>query len=290
MYPESVELKDPQVKKLITTIQESYKVIVSQIEGATNFGVANRKQILAQIDQELENLGVDVNEFLKTELPEYYKQGARDAVLQLQHIGADIAVADGFNKVHLEAIKALVSDSARSFADAMQGVSRSAQGLLSDQVKAEITQKLATGMTQGSALKTVTKDIKRTLQNEGLSALKDKRGATWSLDRYAEMLFRTKAVEARNSGMINRLVQNGYDLAQVSDHNTSCQLCGPWEGEIISVNGENNDYPSLGDAEADGLFHPNCRHAINVISDLSEQTQAYNIDTGDYEEGGGLPA
>ena len=29
---------------------------------------------------------------------------------------------------------------------------------------------------------------------------------------------------------INRVLENGYDLVQVSDHVGECELCRPWEG------------------------------------------------------------
>lgn len=287
-YPEHVEINQANADKLINTIKSSYKQIVSEINGATAFGVANRKAILAQIDAHLEQLGVDVQDFLKTELPQYYKTGANQAVSQLENIGANVSYNKGFNQVHLQAIAALVSDTSRSFGDALQAVKRNATSLLSKQLKAEITQQIATGITQGSAVREATKQIKRVLADEGITALKDRAGKNWQLDTYSEMLFRTKAVEARNTGFVNRMAQNGYDLAQVSLHVGSCPLCAPWQGKVISITGDTPGYPTLGEAEAAGLFHPRCRHAINVISDLSLQTEAYNIQTGQYEAGGGL--
>src|SRR5487761_215261 len=97
-FPQKVGVPDASTQRLISTIQSSYRQIVSEINGATNFGVANRKAILAQINVELTKLGVDVTEFLKSELPAYYKSGANEAVLQLKSIGAGVTVADGFNK------------------------------------------------------------------------------------------------------------------------------------------------------------------------------------------------
>jgi len=56
-------------------------------------------------------------------------------------------------------------------------------------------------------------------------------------------------------------------------------MCEPWQGQILSARGETPGYDTVADAEADGLFHPNCRHAINVlIPSLAAKTQAYNPD------------
>lgn len=279
MYPLQIEINEENVKKLTKTFKTAYAQIVKEINTATDFGVANRKAILSQIEQTLTKLGVNVQDFLQTELSDYYKIGADEAIEQLDNIGAKIGVKQGFNRVHNEAIAALVDDASRAFGESMTGVARSAQLLLGRISRETLTQKIAEGVIGGAARKEVGKVIKSTLQEQGLDALIDKAGRSWSLDRYADMLFRTKVVEARNRGMINRMVENGYDLVQVSSHSGTCPICAPWEGKILSARGQTPGYPTVARAEADGLFHPNCRHAINVlIPSLSKTTKAYDRD------------
>ena len=283
MYPQQVDVDEKAIAKLTKTFEDAYKSIYNEIATATDFGVANRKAILAQIHAQLVNLGVDVQKFIAEEIPAMYKSGADDAVKQLQNIGADVNVATGYNRVHMEAIKMLVDDTSKAFAESMTGVDRSANLLLGKISRQTITQKLAEGIIGGKARAEINKIIKGTLQEQGLSALVDKGGHTWTLDRYADMLFRTKAVEARNRGLINRMVENDYDLVQVSNHNTSHEACAVWEGEILSATGATPGYPTVADAEAAGLFHPNCKHAINaLIPSLASRTSAYNPDTGEY--------
>src|SRR5690242_21730100 len=129
-FPTSVETNEASTQELVRTIKTAYKRIYAEINGATNFGVANRRAILAQVDVILAQLGVDVNEFIKTEIPNYYKTGANQAADQLTHVGAEVSVAEGFNRVNKEAIAALVSDTSSSFADALAGVKRNATLLL----------------------------------------------------------------------------------------------------------------------------------------------------------------
>lgn len=277
MYPLQVEVNEANIQKLTQTFKTAYASIVEEIQTATDFGVANRKAILAQIEQTLTGLGVDVQKFLETELPQYYKSGADDAVKQLKNVGADVGISEGFNRVHDEAIAALVDDASRAFGESMTGVNRSAQLLLGKVSREALTQKIAEGVIGGKARAEVGKIIKGTLQDQGLDALVDKAGHSWSLDRYADMLFRTKVVEARNRGLINRMVENNYDLVQVSSHPGTCQICESWQGQILSARGETPGYPTVAEAEAAGLFHPNCRHAINtLIPSLAKLTQAYN--------------
>lgn len=276
MYPLQVEVNEASILKIISTFKTAYKSIAEEIFTATDFGVANRKAILSQINQVLEETGVDVQAFLEEELPQYYKAGADDAVKQLNNIGAEVSVSEGFNRIHREAIVALIDDTARAFGESLTGVGRSANLLLGKAVRDLITQKMAEGFIGGKALKEVRQSIKGLLQEQGLDALVDKGGRKWTLDRYAEMLFRTKAVEARNRGLANRMVENDYDLVQVSNHATTHLACAVWEGKVLSVTGNTPGYPTVAEAEAAGLFHPNCKHAINVlIPSIARLTKAY---------------
>ncbi len=196
-----------------------------------------------------------------------------------------VEIKTGFNRVHTAAINALIDDTAKAFGESISGVNRSAQALMSQATKDALTQQLATGTISGEARKTIQKNLVATLQDQGLDALVDKSGRGWTLDRYSEMLIRTKMVEARNSGLTNRLVENNLDLVQVSSHGAS-DVCADWEGEILSASGATPGYPTVSDAEADGLFHPNCQHALNAITlDLAKETMAWNSDTGEYEKG-----
>ena len=284
MYPTEIEVDEKALAKLTNTLKKAYKEIVDEMLNATDFGLYNRQMILAQVDRHLENLGVDVQKFIEKELPKYYKRGADDAIKQMRHIDAPIDVAYGFNAVHIEAVQALISDTAKAFGETLTGISRSANNVLGKMAREMITQKLAEGVIGGKATDEVRKQIKGILQEQGLSALVDKGGRTWTLDRYTEMLIRTKAVEARNRGLINRVVENRYDLVQISSHFTDCELCAPWEGKIISLTGETKGYPTLAQAEKEGLFHPNCKHAINTFNpELAELTHAYDPDTKTYK-------
>jgi hypothetical protein len=278
MYPQRVEINEKNIERLTQTFKDAYKSIVDEIASATDFGVANRKAILSQINAILTGLGEETQPFIETELMKQYKTGAAQAVEQLRNVGADVGVSEGFNRIHVNAIAALVDDASRSFGESLTGVDRSAQLLLGKVSRETLTQKLAQGIIGGKARKEVVKVIKSTLQQQGLDALIDKGGNSWTLDRYADMLFRTKAVEARNRGLMNRMAENDYDLVQVSSHGAT-DVCADWEGKILSATGATPGYDTVADAEADGLFHPNCKHAINVlIPSLARQTQAYNPD------------
>lgn len=276
LYPKSVPFDETDLTKLTKTYQEAFVTIYNEIEGATAFGAANRRAILAQIDAVLVELNVDTQEFIKTTIPKYYKDGATAAVAQLQQIFVPVGIKTGYNRLHNEAINALVDDTAKSFGDSMATVKRNTRRAMTDAVKETITQKLATGTIGGATTRQIQRNLIATLRENGFDALVDKAGRGWTLDRYTEMLIRTKAVEARNTGLLNRLVENNVDLVVVSQHGAK-DACGPWEGKILSVTGQTGGYPTILNATNAGLFHPNCKHAVSALNlELARQTMAWD--------------
>lgn len=272
-----VKLRDVKIQALIDTYHTAYKGIVETIVGATTAGKINKARTLATIRAQLQELGDDVGSWVSKEIPQYYLDGANIAIQDLKAVGADVTGPKGLAAINKESIGYLVDDTRNAFATSLTAISRSASNLLSDAVKQQLRFIIADGSLNGDALKTVTDSVVQALKDQGLSALVDKGGRSWSFDDYAEMLVRTKAVESRNAGLQDKMLQNGYDLVQVSDHNSDHPECAAWEGEILSISGNTPGYDTTDDAEAQGLMHPNCQHAYNVMDDkLASKTQAYD--------------
>ncbi|MBU1110803.1 phage minor capsid protein [Patescibacteria group bacterium] len=284
LFPIEVGLPDRDINKIIKLYKRAYKKIVLEISTATDFGIYNRRSILSQIEIILTKLGADVQDFLEKEIPNNYKIGFNQADRQLKSFGVELIGDMQFNLLHQEAIINLIDDTSKAFAGGITGVKRNAEMLLNKAVKEEIKMRMAEGAISGEATKAIRAYINGYLKDQGLASLIDKGGRKWTLDRYTDMLIRTKTAEARNRGLINRVVENKYDLVQVSSHPSSCPLCAPWQSKILSLTGNTKGYPTLTEAEESGLFHPNCRHAINVYDpEISKQTRSFNPKTGKYE-------
>ena len=97
----------------------------------------------------------------------------------------------------------------------------------------------------------------------GLTSIVYKNGARVSIDSYAEMVGRTMSAHAATQASLNRYTEYGYDLVRVTAHFQACDLCIPWEGQVLSKSGSHPHYNSLDDAIRNGLFHPNCKHDLN---------------------------
>lgn len=98
---------------------------------------------------------------------------------------------------------------------------------------------------------------------KGLQTITYKNGRRVSIDNYCEMLGRTMSGRCAVQASINRYVEKGYDLGIVSAHFRACDLCTPYEGVTLSMDGKDKRYESIWDAELHGLWHPNCKHDIS---------------------------
>lgn len=271
-----IKIRQGSIDDLINIYKSAYKRITKELIDASEAGKIQRARVLARVNYELEQLGVDVNAWVKKEIPQYYLDGANVATQDLRALGVDISKVSNYAVINTEAIKALTDDVALSFANAITGISRNANSLLSSTLKQQLNFIIADGRLSGDARKTISANLTQKLTDEGLTALQDKAGKNWTFENYTRMLARTKATEARNQGLTNRMLASGYDLVQVSNHNSSHPACADWEGQILSLTGETPGYPTLDEASFD-LFHPNCEHAINVITpDIAELTNVYD--------------
>lgn len=271
-----VNIREGKINLLIDLYKRTYSNITRDIIRASEAGKIQRAKVLVRIRTELEDLGVDVDKWVRDEIPKYYNDGANIALQDLRRLGVDLSQSSGA-AINREAIKALTDETALAFAEGIRGVSRSAIRFVDDVLKQQLNMIIAEGKLTGETRKTISDAVKQRLQDQGLPALRDRAGKKWTLDNYSEMLVRTKGVEARNQGLTNKMLQYGYDLVQVSNHGTDHKACARWEGKILSLTGQTSGYPSLAEAQNAGLFHPRCEHAINVINlELAQKTKAYD--------------
>lgn len=278
-----VKIRQGNIDQLIELYKRSYENIVREITGATDAGKIQRARVLARINAELESLGVDVDKWVRREIPQYYLDGANQAREDLRRLGITVTKAP----VNKEAISVLTDEVSLGFANSLKTMGRLAAGVLNKALKQQLNMIIAEGRLSGDSRRMISAGVRELLADERISALVDKAGREWTLERYSETLVRTKAVEARNQGLVNTMLQNGHDLVQVSDHNSEHPACAEWEGKVLSITGNTPTGTDLGDdmevagtlqeALDDGLFHPNCEHAANVMDPgLASRTEAYD--------------
>lgn len=85
-------------------------------------------------------------------------------------------------------------------------------------------------------------------------------GRNWDLKAYSKMLTRTAVADARREAFRTRYLANGLDVVYVVPNGTEHEVCRVWEGRLLSLTGGTGGLPTVDEARAAGLFHPQCRH------------------------------
>jgi len=220
------------------------------------------REQLRQIRAILGQLSTETGAWAQMHLPGLYAAGMR-FVEQALPGTIDPALAS----LHTQAIQLIGENLATELGDALTRVGRTTDDVFRRVGMEQIQQ----GLVGGEARPQVSQRIVADLRRRGLTSFTDKAGREWSLSQYAAMVARTTTREAVAAGGRNRQLEAGYDLAVISSHPGSCELCAPWEGEIVSLTGATDGYPTLNDAIDEGYNHPNCGHSeMPYVPELSE--------------------
>ncbi|EAC2876347.1 minor capsid protein [Listeria monocytogenes] len=118
---------------------------------------------------------------------------------------------------------------------------------------------------------------------DGIRNVIDQSGRKYRSGAYMEMASRVAFFNVGLNAMKRVLGRYEHELVQVSAHVRSCPRCAPWQGEVLSVNYESNEYKTLQEAENDGLFHPNCHHFLYSYFEGDETDEPIPYDEEEYE-------
>jgi hypothetical protein len=99
----------------------------------------------------------------------------------------------------------------------------------------------------------------RALTERGVTGFVDRKGRQWNLASYVEMATRTAIARTYNAAHLDLLVTSGIEQVAVPSTGHPCPLCRPWEGMVLTIDPAGPS-PTIAEAEAAGLHHPNCRH------------------------------
>lgn len=120
---------------------------------------------------------------------------------------------------------------------------------------------LATAITKEQREK-IAEDLLKVLKDNGIDFFYDKAGRKWKIENYVKMRTMTELVQAQRMSFFTRAIQYGVDLVRIKHLNLhpQCPLCAPFNGKILSINGNTPGYMTIQEASIQGLFHPNCDH------------------------------
>lgn len=109
--------------------------------------------------------------------------------------------------------------------------------------------------------------------DQGITGFVDKAGRNWQLDTYAAMATRTAAGRAMIDGRMETYKADGRKFVIVSNSPEECSMCRPWEGKVLSIDGDGvgAEYGgfrvagTLAEARSAGLQHPRCTHDLRPV-------------------------
>jgi len=253
-------MTERQVKKkareLLNIFLKTERLIITSMLGGVSYTPSEQAAILASIEAKLKSSKLQTDKWVARTVPTVYKEGAKDIVKASDGVFTYI-----YSSSDRMAIDGLIKISQANIGESLNGMYRSSSRVLSKATEERIKAKIVEGRVTGEH---ITK-IKGLIANElkdGAVTLIDKAGRKWSAERYADMYARTDIMHDYNEGTINQALQNEQDLVYFTTSNDPCELCIPWEGEVVSLTGQTKGYPTLADAESEGMFHPRCMHRI----------------------------
>lgn len=154
------------------------------------------------------------------------------------------------------AVRQIENDLASELADVRYRITR-----LDDDVYKAIAPEYAVDQVSGAGVTPQQAQARawQDLMRRGVTGFTDKSGRDWPLSSYVEMAVRTAAGRAFNAARMEHVASNGGNLLFVSDDGHPCPLCLPWQNVVLAIVPD-GVHPTVDEAIAAGLFHPNCKH------------------------------
>jgi hypothetical protein len=233
-------------------------------QGIDEPGWAGRKlaetvRLRDQAVRQLERLHTVAPRTIRDAIKAGYKQGGADAKKDLVGLKIEPLMV----RTHTAAMDVLIHETVTNVTATHPQILRTVLDVYRSVIAETATPQVVSGaMTTRQAAQSALDRF----ANIGVTGFQDTAGRNWQLDSYVEMATRTSVGRAQVAGTLDRFVDAGRDLVIVSEEG-GCPVCEPWEGEILSISGDDPDYSSVDEAEADGLFHPNCTHSLGAYVD-----------------------
>jgi len=111
--------------------------------------------------------------------------------------------------------------------------------------------------------------LRQDVMQNGVTGFIDKAGHVWKVDTYVDVVAQSSVMKAYNKGISSEMQAQGLDLARLSDEidENTCDACAFWAGQVLSITGETPGFPTVDEAEADGVFHCHCVHTLEPLSE-----------------------
>lgn len=269
--PNYAGITERDVKTLLGIYNQAYKQIITEIRKSDIVDSGQKQFLLSQIRTIMNDLQNPTNEFLQFHIPKEYVDGVNVVNKALGNRMTTV-----FGVINQDAVRTLIDDANIQVKTALNTGYQSIESLFSKLTK-DMRDKaiLETGkaIITGSARRELSQQLLMLLQADGITGYsyinKAGKKVNVKLETYIDSLARTALRDAQTYGTVQQALDNDIDLVKVSRHSNPSELCGKWQGEILSLSGKTPGYPTLEEAKTwkrgYGLFHRWCRHRITPL-------------------------
>lgn len=256
-YFEIVEEKAEELVQLYEDSANSAYWLFSKYANSSDFFTRKRtSELLSAIRDRIKRFLLKAREQVFTSIDLAAEAGMEEALEELEDAGWDITMDREAMEKAVENIAAYASEMASDSLDAQ------ASSMVS-----QVTQEARRMAIEVSRQASISgRSLRETAG--GMDALaitftfRDRASRRWPADKYLNVLSRASQKTANREAKIAAMVAAGCDLAMISSHGAP-DRCGPWEGQIISLTGATEGYPTYAETRASGdIWHPNCRHRL----------------------------
>lgn len=260
MIPNATQERAEALLKMYADAEEYLLSIVSKHIGTPGGDVPRWVQLkLSQVQSVHKDLRTAVDGLAERSLAERIKLmwAAHDEGADglFRELGIDDARA-----TRSQSVVTLIDDTNQRFSELHRRILRDATDTYRDVLSKALP-------LANMGVETTQQAIRRALNafaDRGITAFVDKAGRRWGMAEYAEMATRTGMMLSSIAGYTQEALNHSEDLVIISDHWDECPLCAQWERTVLSLTGATPGYPTVADARAGGLFHPNCLHSMTV--------------------------
>lgn len=277
------------LEQLLKAFSEVLFSVFQQVESTED--LLNDKQkmaLIASIIAALDELQATTEQTLPAEITTAYTAGLSEAQAALQElltsaptspITATIAAAANLkpviaNRIHLNALNNLISDTLADLKAAFRTARLSAVETINDTINA-VKQEIASGIIQGNHSRVTAKRVAKAFAQGGLTSFITRDGKRLPLDVYARLVARVKTRQAQVTGAENRYKEAGVTTVRIFENAVTCPVCTKYRNMIVVISGSVPGFKTKNEVPLPP-YHPNCRGTIRpvVLDFLSDAEQA----------------
>jgi hypothetical protein len=268
------EIPTPSYEYEIGQLVDYYKRAVNDIlrelnsVDLTDFQRANALAVLKDIADILSELDDNAMAWVEENIPKAALDGVASAIMALgvaETIDEARTIAK-FNRLNRELVKAVVADTQADLLAVTQNISRKVKAAVRQTVAESMRANMTRGINGRRTISTdIVTDMRKRLGDAVNTGIIDAAGRRWKPEVYADMVVRTKMMEAHKEATRNEAISRGAYYGVISSHNAA-DACRNWEGKIVKLTPDApGDFPYVDDLPRREIFHPNCRHLITPV-------------------------